>query len=95
MTWPGHEPALVHIPALDWLPNDLRRRGLAFLDASTERASQVPPALRAPLVLSVSDPAAPHVRFAHRLRSGFALDHNLPVIVEHAFGGTRGALGVR
>ena len=95
MTWPGHEPALVRIPALDWLPDDLRRRGLAFLDASAERASHVPPALRTPLVLSASDPSAPHVRFAHRLRSGFALDDHLPAIVERVFGATRNALAVR
>lgn len=82
------EPALVRIPALDWLPEDLRRSGLAFLDVSAEHAHSIPPVLRPPLVLSTSDPAAPHVRFAHRLRKGFNLDDHLHALVEHAFGAT-------
>lgn len=79
------EPIRVHIPALDWLPEDLRRPGLEFLDASARLAAQLPRPLLAPLMLSPPDSAPVHVRFAYRC-SSLSIDAHLEAVVEHVFG---------
>jgi hypothetical protein len=78
---PGDLPALC-IPALDWLPDDLRQRGLKFVVCS---ADSLPDALQAPLILENTDPAMPNVRFAHRLAPCPHLRRDLPAIVTHTF----------
>jgi hypothetical protein len=82
---PIGDVAHVHIPALDWLPANLRRRGLSFLTDSILRSAPVPWPLHSPVVLDTRDDAAPHVRFAHRLRTEVALDGHLDAIVDLAF----------
>jgi hypothetical protein len=78
--------AALHIPALDWLPADLRRRGLRFVRDGAERAARTPAPLLPAIVLDEPDQHAPHVRFAHRLAPCPHLRRDLPAIVEHAFG---------
>jgi hypothetical protein len=90
------EPAgeLIHlrVPMLDWLPASLRARGLRFLSRSIERKAATPAALLPALVFDDPDPSAPHVRFAHRLKPGVRLDHDIDAIVAHCFvGATSGA----
>jgi hypothetical protein len=77
------EVADLRIPAFDWLPEDLRSRGLAFLRSNAERARRVPAALLAPVVL---DDAAGHVRFLHVMRPWEQLERDLDAIAELAFG---------
>lgn len=91
----SHEPMHVCIPALDWLPDDLRRRGLSFLDRSSSLAAEIPVPLRPAVVLEASDPGASHVRFAHRLRRSTALDDHLAAMVAYAFGDARDAHATR
>jgi hypothetical protein len=86
-----HETAgdlpILRITALDWLPDDLRRRGLRLLGAG---AADVPAALRPPVVLDDPDPAMPHVRFARRLAPCPHLRRDVPALVDHAFPMLRG-----
>jgi len=79
------EPIRVHIPALDWLSEDLRHPGLEFLEANTKLTAQIPRPLRPPLVLSAPDATPVHVRFAHR-RANASIDADLEALVEHVFG---------
>jgi hypothetical protein len=81
--------ASLHIPALDWLPADLRRRGLRFVRDGVERAARTPAPLLPAIALSEPDPDAPNLRFAHRLAPCPHLGRDLPAIVEHAFGTVR------
>jgi hypothetical protein len=83
---PSGDLASLHIPALDWLPADLRRRGLRFVRESAERAARTPAPLLPAIVLSEPDAEAPNLRFAHRLAPCPHLRRDLPAIVEHAFG---------
>ena len=83
------EPSYVYVPALDWLSEDLRHRGLRFLTASIARTAEIPVPLRPALILDAPDPATPQVRFAHHARSNVPLDHNMDAIVDHVFGAYR------
>lgn len=76
----------LRIPALDWLPADLRRRGFRFLRESVQRAAATPGPLRAPLALEPRDLVTPHVRFAHRVSSCPYLERDLDAVVDYAFG---------
>jgi hypothetical protein len=73
------------VPALDWLPAELRDRGLRFLRASAEHARRTPAALCQPLYLDEPDPETPHVRFAHRLDQRQPTEHDLERVIEYAF----------
>ena len=75
------------MPALDWLPNDLRDRGLRFLQASTSRVRRTPVLLRPALALDERDIACPHVRFAHLSRVTSQTERDLAKVVEYAFAG--------
>jgi hypothetical protein len=76
----------LQIPLLDWLPDELRRRGLRFLHASTETASRTPVPLRPALVLDEPPSAMPNVRFAHLLPGGRFSHSHLLGVVPHVFG---------
>ena len=81
----------IPVPALDWLPNDLRDRGLRFLQASTWRVRRTPVLLRPALSLDERDIACPHVRFAHLSRAAVQTERDLSTVVAYAFAGvTRG-----
>jgi hypothetical protein len=73
----------IPVPALDWLPVELRDRGLRFLRASAERARRTPTPLCPSLYLDERDFSVPHVRFAHRIRQSAQPD--LALVVDHAF----------
>ena len=88
---PVGELITVRVPVLDWLPASLRARGLRFLARSTERRASLPAALRPALAFDEPDPAAPHVRFAHRMNPRVRLDADIDAIVEHCFGRPRTA----
>ncbi len=79
--------APVPVPALDWLPSEVRDRGLRFLRSSILHARRTPALLRP--ALSLEDPAVvcPHVRFAHLSRAGAHTEHELAVVLAFAFGG--------
>lgn len=79
------EPVYVRIHALDWLPYELRQRGLRFLEASTQHAATIPVPLRPAVVLEDPEVSDSHVRFAHRLRSSVTLDHHMSAIIDKAF----------
>jgi hypothetical protein len=83
---PTGDLAALHIAALDWLPADLRRRGLRFVRESAERVARMPAPLRPAIVLSEPVANLPSLRFAHRLAPCPHLRRDLPAIVEHAFG---------
>jgi hypothetical protein len=78
--------APLSIPALDWLPHDIRDRGLRFLQAGLLRLGRTPPLLRPALALDERAAPCPHVRFAltgaelHDLRA-------LSDVVTYAFAG--------
>ncbi|GHG97535.1 hypothetical protein [Streptomyces rubradiris] len=57
----------LRVPALDWLPEPLRERGLAFWHRSTARAAREPAVLLPAVLLDEPDEGAPGVRFARRL----------------------------
>jgi hypothetical protein len=73
------------VPALDWLPAELRDRGLRFLRASAEHARRIPAPLCQSLYLDEGDPATPHVRFAHRIDQRPPTEHDLERVVAYAF----------
>lgn len=72
------------VPALDWLPSDVRDRGLRFLRTSLSYVRRTPPLLRPALCLD--DPAGPcpNVRFAHLSLADLETEH-LPRVVAYAF----------
>jgi hypothetical protein len=76
------------VPALDWLPAELRERGLRFLRSSAEHARRMPGLLCQSLYLDERDPVTPHVRFAHRIDQRPPSEHDLVRVVEFAFGAT-------
>jgi hypothetical protein len=75
----------VPVPALDWLPSDVRDRGLRFLRASTSRVRRTPALLRPPLSLDDRDVRFPHVRFAYLSRVGLQDERELSLVVAYAF----------
>jgi hypothetical protein len=75
----------VPVPALDWLPVALRNRGLRFLRTSSERAHRTPAPLCPSLQLDERDLTVPHVRFAHVVRESAQSEHDLALVVAHAF----------
>ena len=75
----------IPVPALDWLPDDVRDRGLRFLRASTLRVRRTPPLLRPTLSLDDRDITCPHVRFGHVSRVGVQSERELSLVVAHAF----------
>jgi len=77
--------APIPVPALDWLPHDVRDRGLRFLRASTLRVRRTPPLLRPTLSLDDRDITCPHVRFGHLSRVGVQTERELSLVVAHAF----------
>ncbi|KUN29868.1 hypothetical protein AQJ23_03785 [Streptomyces antibioticus] len=60
--------AYLHLTALDWLPDDLRRRGLRFLRDTDRMLASLPDALLPPLLLEEPDSEASNLRFG-RLRT--------------------------
>jgi hypothetical protein len=74
------------VPALDWLPAELRERGLRFLRTSAEHARRIPGLLCQSLYLDERDLVTPHVRFAHRIDQRRPLERELERVVEFAFG---------
>jgi hypothetical protein len=75
----------IPVPALDWLPNDVRDHGLRFLRASTFRVRRTPALLCPALCLDERDAAFPHVRFAHLSRVGAHTERELSLVVAYAF----------
>jgi hypothetical protein len=75
----------IPVPALDWLPNDVRDRGLRFLRASTLRVRRTPALLCPTLYLENRDPTCPHVRFAHLSRVAVQTELELSLVVAYAF----------
>jgi hypothetical protein len=75
----------IPVPALDWLPNDVRDRGLRFLQASTLHVRRTPALLCPELCLDERDVAFPHVRFGHLCRVGAHTERELSLVVAYAF----------
>jgi hypothetical protein len=75
----------IPVPALDWLPTDVRDRGLRFLRASTLRLRRTPALLCPALSLDDRDVACPHVRFAHLFRVGVETERELSRVAAYAF----------
>jgi hypothetical protein len=81
----GGEVVELRVPPLNWLPEELRRRGLRFLRDSRAKAARTPTFLLPPLVIDEPSAQAPNVRFAHRLRHTGACRTQLPQIAAHLF----------
>jgi hypothetical protein len=77
--------APIPVPALDWLPSDVRDRGLRFLRDSSLRVRRTPALLRPELSLDDRCVSCPHVRFAHMTRVGVQTEHDLSLVVAYAF----------
>ena len=77
--------APVPVPALDWLPPEVRDRGLRFLRASTQRVRRTPALLRPALILDERDLTCPNVRFAHLSRVTSGTERDLASVVSYAF----------
>ncbi|MFI9024662.1 hypothetical protein [Streptomyces sp. NPDC053560] len=82
----------LRVPALTWLPAELRQRGTEFWRATGARTADVPPALLPPLLLDGAGEAAdgsrgahPHVRFARRSRPSALTPRHLAAAAAHAF----------
>lgn len=75
----------LRIPAFDWLPEDLRRRGLEFLRESAEEVRHLPASLAPSVVLEEPPPRGRNVRFAHVLRNAHAVHQDLAGIAAEAF----------
>jgi hypothetical protein len=74
----------VRIPTLDWLPTDLRDRGLNFVRDSAAYATDVPRLLQP--VLLLEEPATPrNVRFARVLDPGRYRREDLADVARYAF----------
>jgi hypothetical protein len=82
----------IPVPALDWLPSDVRDRGLRFLRASTLRVRRTPALLCPLLSLDDRDITCPHVRFAHLSRVGVETERDLSMVVAYAFADVLGRL---
>jgi hypothetical protein len=81
--------APIPVPALDWLPNEVRDRGLRFLRASTLRVRRTPALLCPALSLDERDVTCPHVRFAHLAQVGVDTERELSRVVAYAFADLR------
>ncbi|MEU9470776.1 hypothetical protein AB0D78_30005 [Streptomyces avermitilis] len=82
---PGDDIGEITVPFLDWLPSDLRERGIRFA-AGTERVLSGPSRLRPRVLLESRDEAVPHVRFV-RLAAPIALSaSDLAALAGKAFG---------
>src|SRR5690349_10469381 len=79
--------APIPVPALDWLPREVRDRGLRFLRASIQQARRTPALLRPALALEDPAVSCPHVRFAHLSRVDAHSERELALVVAFAFGG--------
>ena len=79
----------IPVPALDWLPNEVRDRGLRFLRASTLRRRRTPALLFPTLSLDDRDATCPHVRFAHLSRMEIQSQRELARVVAYAFADLR------
>ncbi|MDA0178767.1 hypothetical protein OJ997_00545 [Solirubrobacter phytolaccae] len=77
--------APIPVPALDWLPTDVRDRGLRFLRATTMRIRRTPSLLCPALALDDRDATCPNVRFAHLSRVGPETERELSLVVAYAF----------
>jgi len=75
----------IPVPALDWLPAEVRDRGLRFLRASTLRVRRTPALLRPALSLDERDATCPHVRFAHLAGVGAHTERELSLVAAYAF----------
>jgi hypothetical protein len=56
----------ITVPFLDWLPAQLRTRGIGFAEHAQELMKRTPPALLAPLIVEERPLPDDHVRFVHR-----------------------------
>ncbi|MGA5896246.1 hypothetical protein [Streptomyces venetus] len=82
---PGDDLGEITLPFLDWLPSDLRERGIRFA-AGTERVLSGPSRLRPRVLLESRDETVPHVRFV-RLAVPLALSaSDLAALADKAFG---------
>ena len=77
--------APIPVPALDWLPSDVRDHGLRFLRASMTHVRRTPALLRPALALDDRAASCPHVRFAHLARFDAHTEHELSRVVAYAF----------
>ena len=78
--------ALLRIPRLDWLPDQLRERGERFLHQASRDVARRPALLTPPLVLDEDGDEAT-VRFGLRLRTMDWRPDDLSAAVSHAFAG--------
>ncbi|MEU6283407.1 hypothetical protein [Streptomyces sp. NPDC047028] len=75
----------LRIPQLDWLPEDLRARGLRFFDDSDLVIARTPAPLRPPLLLDEPAPYDAQVRFVRQTGPGGCSPAALTALVNHAF----------
>jgi hypothetical protein len=86
---PGEDPAELIVPTLNWLPADLRERGLRFRAECASLLDRYPPALLPRLL--VEQPANPDcpIRFIHPMPqcslTGALSGHQLRQIANHVF----------
>lgn len=77
--------APIPVPALDWLPHEVRDHGLRFLRSSVLHVRRTPALLRPALCLDDRAVTCPHVRFAHLSRVDAHTEHELSLVVAYAF----------
>jgi len=85
----------LRILALDWLPDPLRRRGLAFMEANFAQARKSPAPLQPPFVLEQPALAEDSLRFLHVVQPCDHVERYLPAIVAAAFGHERSERSLR
>lgn len=90
---PYADPAEGHLvelrlPALDWLPDDVRARGLEFLARTDKVIATTPHALCPPFLLDDPGPEGSNVRFVRPRRGERATDADCRALVEHVFATT-------
>jgi hypothetical protein len=76
------ELADLSVPLLDWLPRDLRERGISFLHASLARKAATPPPILPDLLVEDGTGA---VRFASRVRDRMLPDYDITALADHLF----------
>ncbi|MEU9196358.1 hypothetical protein [Streptomyces hundungensis] len=81
------------VPPLDWLPQDMRRRGLRFFEQSSAEIAGTPRAIRGPVLLEPAPKDHRQLRFARATGPSGCLERDLPALVEHAFAHHRAAVG--
>jgi hypothetical protein len=77
------DPVTLRIPLLDWLPEHLRARGLAFHRWANDASATFPRALLPPLLLEPVDPECAQLRF--RLQLAPCSAAALSAAARHAF----------